>query len=94
MGRKHSAIDRLFDLTLKPNNTQPPPDIAICSQCGWRGDTGDCETDTEGDWESGYHTVYLCPKCEDGGCIDDYDMTAAREKEWNEWNEWHAKKLD
>lgn len=35
----------------------------------------DCEIDQEGDWESGYYDIHLCPKCEDGGCIDDYDYS-------------------
>ena len=51
------------------------PDIAICSVCGWRGPATECITDEEGDWESGYYKVDLCPKCEDGGSIDDYDFS-------------------
>ena len=51
------------------------PDIAICSVCGWRGPVAECETDEEGDWENGYYKVDLCPKCEDGGSVDDYDFS-------------------
>ncbi len=54
----------------------PQPDIAICSQCGWRGPISKCQTSEEGDWESGYHTEYFCPVCEDGGCIDDFDFSS------------------
>jgi hypothetical protein len=77
-------IGELLDLA--QNKTAPPADIAICSICGWRGPTSECEIDQEGDWESGYYSIHLCPKCEDGGCIDDYDMTPKRQKEWEEWN--------
>jgi len=66
---------------------EPKPDIAICSQCGWRGPISECGIDPygDGDWESGYYPSHLCPKCEDGGCIDDYDMSEERLKEWEEW---------
>jgi len=67
-------------------NAEPLPDIAICSQCGWRGPVGECEKGEEGDWENGYYQIDLCPKCEDGGCIDDYDMTPERAQEWEKWN--------
>lgn len=65
---------------------EPRPDIAICSQCGWRGPVEECGEDTEGDWESGYYDVDTCPKCSDGGCIDDYDMSEKRAKEWEQWH--------
>ena len=69
------------------NTFGPLPDIAICSQCGWRGPTSECETGEEGDWETGYYKIHLCPKCADGGCVDDYDMSPERLREWEEWNE-------
>ena len=80
-------IDILLDaLALEVNlDNEPLPDIAICSQCGWRGSVKDCGEAEDGDWETGYYKIDACPICEDGGCIDDYDMTAEREKEWNEW---------
>ena len=68
------------------NKPEPESDIAICSECGWEGPVSECQTDQEGDWESGYYTIHLCPKCEDGGCIDDYDMTPECLKEWEKWN--------
>lgn len=64
---------------------EPESDIAICSQCGWRGPVSECKKGKDGDWESGYYDIDLCPKCEDGGCIDDYDMTPQRGKEWKAW---------
>jgi len=51
------------------------PDLAHCSDCGWRGPATECQKGTEGDWESGYYAVDYCPVCEDGGCIDDYDFS-------------------
>jgi len=66
---------------------EPSADIAICSECGWRGNVSECEIGTDGDWESGYYEIDLCPVCEDGGCIDDYDMSEERLKEWEEWFE-------
>lgn len=67
------------------DNHEPRPDIAICSECGWKGSTLECIKGEDGDWETGYYPIDLCPVCEDGGCIDDYDMTPDREKEWDEW---------
>lgn len=66
-------------------DAQPRPDIAICSQCGWRGSVSECLVGEEGDWESGYYPIDFCPICEDGGCVDDYDMTPERAQEWEKW---------
>lgn len=71
-------------------NPEPRPDIAICSECGWRGPAEGCWQDEEGDWETGYYTIDMCPKCEDGGCVDDYDMSPERV---NEWWKWETKKM-
>ena len=70
----------------------PKPDIAICSACGWKGPVSKCLKETEGDWEYGYYPIDLCPVCEDGGCIDDYEMTLERATEWNKWWENKQKK--
>jgi len=67
------------------NDREPCADIGICMECGWRGPLSDCETDVDGDWESGYYQIHLCPQCEDGGCID-YDMTEATAVAWEEWH--------
>ena len=79
-------MNKFFDLlTENKVDPEPKPNIAICSECGWQGPTSECIKDQEGDWESGYYLIDLCPVCEDGGCIDDYDMTPERTKEWGEW---------
>jgi len=66
-------------------DVEPLPDIAICCICGWRGPVEQCGQDEDGDWENGYYQIDTCPRCEDGGCIDDYDMTEDRLKEWEAW---------
>jgi hypothetical protein len=70
---------------MNDEETEPMPDIAICCICNWKGPTSECPVGQDGDWESGYYNIHLCPKCEGGGCIDDYDMTSERAREWNEW---------
>lgn len=67
-------------------NAAPKPDIAICSECQWRGPTSDCETEQDGDYESGYYLVDVCPKCEDGGCIDDYDYSDEQGNKYEIWD--------
>ncbi|MBD3263400.1 hypothetical protein GF374_03405 [Candidatus Woesearchaeota archaeon] len=67
------------------DNGEPRPDIAVCV-CGWRGSVKDCEKAQEGNWEHGYYIIHLCPRCEDGGDIIDYDMTPQREQEWWKWH--------
>jgi len=69
----------------KVEDVEPMPDIAICSNCRWRGKISKCEKGTDGDWESGYYDIDLCPKCDDGGCIDDYTMSNKQAKLWEEW---------
>lgn len=76
----------IFELLREPDDGEPLVDIAICSVCGWRGPVEECPKEKEGDYESGYNIVDLCPACEDGGCIDDYDMSPKREAEWAVWN--------
>jgi hypothetical protein len=73
---------------------EPKPDIAICSECGWRGPVTECGKDTDGDWETGYYPIDLCPKCGDGGCVDDYDMSPERLAEWEKWKKAFEKKKD
>jgi len=83
---RYTDLRLLFDIDNA--NIEPNPDIAICSQCGWRGSISECDVDPhgDGDWESGYYPVDLCPVCEDGGCIDDYDMSEERLIEWEIWS--------
>lgn len=74
--------DIVFDLT-RPNSEYPYHDIAKCSQCGWRGNVSECDTDMEQDgWEGTPYMIHLCPRCEDGGCIDDYSISRKAIKEW------------
>ena len=67
--------------------TDRPPqcDIAICSECGWRGLVSDCEMEEEGSYEEGYFEAPVCPKCEDGGCLDNYDYSPEQFKLFKEW---------
>lgn len=78
------SSDLLAYLTEK-YDAEPKPDMAHCSSCGWSGNRLVCETEQEGDYESGYYAIDLCPKCDDGGCVDDYSMTKERAAEWNKW---------
>ena len=82
------ASTDLFALSLakEDETSEPKPDLAKCSQCGWKGPVEDCGTDSEGDWESGYYDIHTCPKCDDGGCVDDYDMTPDQEARWWAWH--------
>jgi hypothetical protein len=64
-------------------DSEPKPDIACCSNCGWRGSTDIYVTRNE--TGSDYYPADICPYCEDGGCVDDYDMTPKRAEEWNLW---------
>ena len=32
----------------------PRPDIAICSECGWRGPVDQCWQDEDGDWDHNF----------------------------------------
>ena len=53
--------------------------IGRCSTCNFEAPTDKLETDEEGDWEYGYYLIHLCPKCDDGGCVDDYFPADAEE---------------
>lgn len=48
------------------------PDLVTCSNCHKTFKLEDCETEEDGDWETGYYLVFICPNCEDGGCLDNY----------------------
>ena len=69
----------------------PKPDLARCTAydaatgsagCGWSGKVDECDTIQEGDRESGYVTVDVCPKC--GGEIE-YEMSEQCAAEWHAW---------
>ena len=87
-----------YDFILDPKkflkaqtDLEPKPDIAICSECNWSGPISECVKDEEGDWETGYYPIDLCPVCleekENGGCIDDYDYSPEQLKLLNEYME-------
>lgn len=69
------------------DNPEPKPDIALCSECGGEFHVSKCKIEEEGSWEEGYWPVHVCPQCPDGGCVDDYTMSAERADEWNKWLE-------
>lgn len=74
-----------FNIKLLEVDKCPPADIAICSECGKRWPIEQCPTEQEGDWESGYYDAPICPECEDGGLIEDYDYTPEQAKKLDEW---------
>ena len=61
----------------------PKPDLALCDACGWEGLPSKCAIEEDGDWESGYYSVHICPDC--SGEILDYVMSEARLEEWRLW---------
>ena len=76
----------ILNTLANPTDSEPEYDIAICSICHWTGPVSECQKGRDGDWETGYYDIHLCPKCKDGGCIDDYSMTDERAREWEVWN--------
>jgi len=79
--RKVSDLNNIYrELT-----GEPSADIAICSQCNGRFPISECPTEQDGDWETGYYEVHLCPKCPEGGCVDDYDYSEEQLKKREEW---------
>jgi len=69
-------------------NFGPPPDIAICSQCGGHFHHTQCYKELESEsWEMPEeYWVYYCPVCEDGGMIDDWDYSDEQAKKYDEWS--------
>lgn len=68
-------------------SAEPKPDIGVCSICEGRFMVHELKTEKEGDWETGYYDIHVCPKCPGGGCIDDYDMSPEVAEAWNKWYE-------
>jgi hypothetical protein len=66
------------------------PDRAQCSHCSRKFWVKDLETEKEGDWENGYYDIHVCPRCDDGGCIDVYYFSAKQEKRWLAWKKKNA----
>jgi hypothetical protein len=76
----------LNDLLFGPaEDPEPLPDIAKCGNCGWEGHPSDCDTEEDGDWESGHYDVHICPKCR--SVWIEYDMSPEQGGKWNEWQE-------
>lgn len=50
------------------------PDLCKCSTCGTTYKISECNsvTDHHNGWELPVTTELECPKCSDGGCIEDY----------------------
>ena len=74
---------------LSPNPKEPMPDMGRCSDCGWSGPLSKCPMEQDGDWETGYYDVPVCPRCDDGGCLDDYYYSW---RQWWRWKRWRKKK--
>ena len=68
-------------------NAEPSCDLGKCTKCGWKGKLEGLELGKDGSWEEGYFDVPLCPICDDGGCIDEYDMSDERNAEWLAWHD-------
>ena len=64
----------MLNLRLLPTNKGSAPDCCSCAVCGWSGKITECNSYEESEnWENPeVYTVDECPKCEDGGIIDDY----------------------
>lgn len=80
-----NRLNKLLRIRQTPFPKMPEPDIAICSECNWRGPCVDCPTEEEGTWETGYFDAHVCPKCPDGGCVDDYDYSPEQLKKLEAW---------
>jgi len=65
---------------------EPLPDIARCSCCDKEFPVSECGQDVEGDWETGYYDVYICPECPDGGEIDDYTFSKKQQIAYDKWH--------
>lgn len=63
-----NLVDKLDSKCL----SYPCPDLVKCETCGKTYKVDKCPTEEDGGWETGYHTVPVCPKCEDGGELLDY----------------------
>jgi len=57
-------LKRLKSLIFAPHqDTEPTCDILVCNTCEGSYPVKDCPTEQDGDWETGYYTVHICPKC-------------------------------
>ena len=58
------------------------PDMCKCSECGGKFNVSDClsEWGHHYGWEMPAYNEISCPKCEDGGCVDDYFFSTDKER--------------
>ena len=70
-------------MDIAKTNSEPLADLAQCMDCDWKGLVTETSIGEDGDWESGYYLVHLCPRC--GGGVE-YDMSTERLTEWSEWD--------
>ena len=78
-------LSKLKDIAVEDKHG-PPPDIAICSECGGRFKAGEYDLEWESDgWENPKYQVFICRVCKDGGCIDDWDYSPEQMKKYREW---------
>jgi len=74
----------IYKLT-KQIESEPSPDLCKCAWCGKYFKVKDLSTEEEGDWETGYYNVHICPVCPEGGCIDVYDYSKKQFKKLIQW---------
>lgn len=89
----HPDLMKIFD-QIQESKRLPSCDMARCSDCGGEFLIADCPMEQDGDWETGYFDVPVCPVCEDGGCLDDYFCTPERAELINEWWRKHDEQND
>ncbi len=70
----------------EPIVDEPESDIADCDTCDWSGLIADCPTEQDGDWETGYYTINVCPVCESSV---ELNMSTDRYSEWGKWYKKH-----
>ena len=79
---------------IEETDVEPQPDIAICAVCETRTPVSECPQEIDGDWESGYCMIHVCPVCADGGCIDDYGMSEQQLDKRDAWSSRQPLKAD
>jgi len=78
----------------KTKNAEPQPDLGYCSVCGrwfklskliqeWENDGSDCG--------GRYYLIDTCPKCKDGGCIEEYTYSVKQQRKYMKWCKKEAK---
>ena len=63
-------------------------DLCKCSNCGETFKVSECPVEIERDgWENPPYEIHECPKCPDGGDINDYSMSPERLALWDKLKE-------